>query len=285
MKVMFVGDVHGDWTALNAFIAHHQPDILIQAGDFGYYWDHNQYKSQGKIKPGKTKIYWVAGNHENHDILKKSGKFPYGSITEIEENIFFCAFGSTLTLPDRRKVLFCGGADSIDKQYRIIGKSWWRNETIQNDEFDYLAGHVDELGSIDIVVSHTCPTFFDLKINGWLEEKYKDPSCEALNQIFKIFKPSLWFFGHFHMMDRGKYEQCEWFVLDCIDVKGYECYRDLDNLDFNEDEKIQEYAVYERRRAEYNKENERRKDPNYIELSEWPEDLNNPPPLKKDLDF
>ena len=291
-KIMFVGDVHGDWTSLNYFIQEHDPDILFIAGDVAYFWKHDFHDSEGKIKPGRTKIYWVAGNHENHSILKSSGKFPYGKIHKLETNIYFCAFGSTLKLPDGRTILFVGGADSIDKQYRIIGKDWWRNETIQNDEFDALPD--PKKVKIDIVLSHTNPTSFELHLSGYRTEKYYDPSCKALQQILERYEPSLWFFGHYHHFQRGKMYGCEWFALNCIGEggrDGIEGYRILDNLDMNEDYIIQENIDRELRQRAYFDENERRKDPNYVNLSEWPDELGTRSQAaklfktKKELDF
>lgn len=136
MKVLVVGDLHGDWGKLNALITKKMPDIVLCCGDFGW-WPKMEvskpvlYGQQKKwllkgLKPGKAKIYWCDGNHEEHPILPQDGQ-----IHEMYEGVFFCSRGSKLTLPDSRTVLFAGGAASVDKDARTPGHDWFPEETIK----------------------------------------------------------------------------------------------------------------------------------------------------------
>ena len=274
--IYIVGDVHGDWARINSFINKKNPEAVIIAGDVAYFWKHEPLTNKGKIKTNGTKVYWIPGNHENMDIVK-SAKYPPGGIYEVDENVFMCAFGSTLTI-DGKTFLFCGGADTIDKDWRIEGKSWWRNETIQNNEF-YALPDPDDV-KIDIVVSHTKPNLFHLKgIDDYKIAKYNDPSCKALDQVFQMYHPKMWFFGHFHLADKNVYQGCEWFALNCLgETYGW---RKLDNLFLNEENEIKFVEIQERKREAFRVENERRKDPSYVPLSEWPDDL----PNEQDLDW
>ena len=104
--VYIVGDVHGDWARINSFINKKNPEAVIIAGDVAYFWKHEALTNKGKIKTNGTKVYWVPGNHENMDIVK-SAKYPPGGIYEVDENVFMCAFGSTLTIGGKT-FLFCG---------------------------------------------------------------------------------------------------------------------------------------------------------------------------------
>lgn len=266
--IYVIGDVHGDWTALNAFINKKSPKVIIIAGDVAYFWKHDPRHNQGKIKHNGTKIYWIPGNHENMDIVKSS-KYPPGHIYEIEKNIFMCSFGSVLNIGGHN-ILMCGGADSIDKKWRIIGKDWWANETIQNDEFNSLPD--PNKVKIDIVVSHTKPSSFQMKgIDDYRIDKYNDPSCAALEEVRKIFNPKMWFFGHFHQADKGKIDECEWFALNCLgDTYGW---RKLDNIWLNEENEIEYVRVRELKQKAYKDEEERRKNPEYVHLSEWPNEI------------
>jgi len=63
--------------------------------------------------------------------------------------------GSVLKLPDKRNILFIGGALSIDKKQRTIGYDWFPQETISQKNIFELP---DE--KIDIVISHTAPKYF-----------------------------------------------------------------------------------------------------------------------------
>ena len=274
--IYIVGDVHGDWARINSFINKKNPEAVIIAGDVAYFWKHEPLTNKGKIKTNGTKVYWVPGNHENMDIVK-SAKYPPGGIYEVDENVFMCAFGSTLTI-DGKTFLFCGGADSIDKVWRIEGKSWWRNETIQNNEFYALPDPADV--EIDIVISHTKPNYFHLTgIDDFRIHKYNDPSCKALDQVFQMYHPKMWFFGHFHLADKNVYQGCEWFALNCLgETYGW---RKLDNLFLNEENEIKFVEIQERRREALRAENDRRKDPAYVPLSEWPDNLES----NEDLDW
>ena len=266
--IYIVGDVHGDWAVLNNFINKKSPEAVIIAGDVAYFWKHDPQYNKGKIKHNGTKIYWVPGNHENMDIIKSS-KYPPGEIYEVEKNIFMCAFGSVLNIGGYN-ILMCGGADSIDKKWRIIGKDWWANETIQNYEFAALPD--PERVKIDIVISHTKPSSFQMKgIDDYRIDKYNDSSCTALEEVRKMFNPKLWFFGHFHQADKGKIDECEWFALNCLgDTYGW---RKLNELYLNEDTEIEYNNVLEKLRTATKEENERRKDPGYVHLSQWSNNL------------
>lgn len=219
-KIIVCGDIHGSWKYINELINKKHPDIILVAGDWGW-WIHFHDKtgmysnSYGEVtskkwnqfgtKPQNTKIYWVPGNHENHDDLDK-----YNSITELEPNIFYCPFGTILTLPTGEKVLMVGKALSVDKESRVKGIDWWENEVILQSDMDKL---IDT--HIDIVVSHTAPRTF-IKDVKWEfnRERFNDPSTVALDIIFNQFKPKYWYSGHFHHYIERKIQGCHWISLD-----------------------------------------------------------------------
>ena len=108
-------------------------------------------------------------------------------------------------------------------------------------------------------------------IDDYRIDKYNDSSCTALEEVRKMFNPKLWFFGHFHQADKGKIDECEWFALNCLgDTYGW---RKLNELYLNEDTEIEYNNVLEKLRTATKEENERRKDPGYVHLSQWPNNL------------
>jgi Icc-related predicted phosphoesterase len=227
MKILICGDSHGEWGKLNRLLAKKQPDIAIICGDFGYWpslieevvgygrsesttrYVKKESNCLSKIKPGKTKIYWVDGNHEQHSELNQ---YQDGNIHELAKNIFFCSRGSTLLLPDGRNILFIGGARSIDKNQRIENVDWFREETISIKDYNKAVSHK----KVDIVISHTTPEYFapDL-IKGNLA-KINDPSCKALDGIFDKYKPKVWYFGHWHLYKEGYFKGCQWTCLNYL---------------------------------------------------------------------
>lgn len=215
--VLVVGDLHGEWSRLNGLISEKQPELILQCGDFGWWpmfscekpvlYGKQRVWSHRGIKTKNTKIYWCDGNHEDHEDLKK-----YEEISEVYGNVFYCPRGSTLTLKDGRVVLFIGGAESIDKEYRIEGRDWFREEIISTKDLDnaLLADRVD------IVLSHTCPSEFSIITRS--VQKFNDPSMKALSVILEKYKPSQWIFGHFHLNKTGKYKDTYW---ECLDYPGH----------------------------------------------------------------
>lgn len=216
-KILIVGDLHGDWGKLNALLTKKQPDIVLQCGDFGWwpkmevskqvlYGQQKIWKLKG-IKPGNAKIYFCDGNHEEHPLLTQDAL-----IHEMYDNVYHASRGSVLKLPNGLNVLFIGGADSIDKNQRTIGHDWFGEENISYDQFE-MAMAIEE--RIDIVISHTCPGLFEVIGS---EGKVYDSNRIALNQILNKYKPTLWYFGHWHKSMEGKYNDTYW---RCLDYPGH----------------------------------------------------------------
>jgi hypothetical protein len=233
-QIYILGDIHGDWVSLNTFIDNKIRNskqiaefklffdeleiIILQVGDFGY-WPHrnsiNIDNAVDGIKDNMVKIYWCDGNHENHDVLDElETEQPGTPFIEICPSVYFATFGSILTLLDGTAVMFCGGADSIDKHLRIPHVSWWEQEVIDDADMAKLP---PKSMRVDWIVSHTCPDGFKLNLKNSLVgvlDKAEDPSKRCLDEIFKRYAPTRWWFGHYHVFLRGTHKGCRWTALD-----------------------------------------------------------------------
>ena len=209
-RIMVVGDVHGDWPTLNALINRQSPNIILQCGDWGFWpkYDGLRVRHFGKeliwtsfgAKNPDTDIYWCDGNHEDHWSLKTL------TDKQVQPGVFYMKRGSTLLLADGRTVLFMGGAHSIDKDQRTLGDDWFPDEVItQKDVMDLPDT------TVDIVISHTCPEEFYKFDNMHYDN---DPSRAALSYILETYRPSLWYFGHFHQYKTGYTSRCRWTALN-----------------------------------------------------------------------
>lgn len=222
MRILVIGDVHGSFGGkLNPLISVQQPDIILAAGDFGY-WPRIDKKELGamiknRLRNGnRCEIRFCDGNHEDHAELRKLVGDSRQAV-ELGPNIFYQPRGSTFTLPDGRLVLFVGGAKSVDWRDREEGIDWFREEILVPDDLP------DSLPGADIVVSHTAPNLFPLQRGDHRDLRWDsspDPSRQVLDWVFKEVRPRLWFCGHFHKQRSGELDGTRWMALGAAQVGG-----------------------------------------------------------------
>lgn len=227
-NIHIMGDIHGESSKVNVYINKHKPDILIITGDCGWFWndalihpDTNEvlgyrFSSQAleDIKPRDTKIFFILGNHEEWNYVEKEygrrGLYPI----EIKSGIFYCPIGSSVII-NGKKIVFAGGALSIDKQDREDGKTWFQQEVLRDDDINYI---VNSHTYTDIFVSHTCPREFDIQDKWDWNSRIEDVTRYALSKIMTHVMPKYWFFGHWHRQRGGTYQGINW---QCINTISY----------------------------------------------------------------
>jgi len=216
--------------------------MILQCGDYGWWpalhgkpafifngwgkkpkkWD--QFGVKNHLQGGKTVlVYWCPGNHEDWWDLKHEKGYISGPI-EVQPGVFYMQRGEILRLPDGRNILFMGGAESIDKDLRVMGRDWFPEEIITQADIETLPDP-DEVG-IDIVISHTCPRefhdeIFKVEKSSRIRAKFEDPSMLALSYILHTYRPGMWFFGHFHLVKNGTYNNTKWFCLLMAPYSGW----------------------------------------------------------------
>lgn len=215
-RSLVVGDVHGDWASLNTLITKKGPDAVYCLGDFGWWpkftgrsFVHGQkpWNNQG-IKPGASMVYWLDGNHEDHEDLDSMGR---GQKQEIlcYEQVIYKPRGSIHVLPDGRTIMFFGGASSIDKDMRSPGFDWFDREIPNQYELERALAYD---GPVDIVMSHTAPLGFPLKsVTG---QKEGDPTRVMLQMILEKHKPAQWYCGHWHSFEKTVSGDTQFVCLD-----------------------------------------------------------------------
>lgn len=210
------GDLHGEFRFLNILLnKEREVKRVFQCGDFGWWprWHGKSYidltgrrrkYDQYCLKNKEVPVYWCDGNHEDHECIKTIQDYKQ------MENVFYQKRGSTFTLEDGRVILFIGGAFSVDKLYRTLGYDWFEEEMItQRDIYE-----LPEI-KVDIIISHTAPVQFEFEYKSMMSLHFKDPCRDALSSVFEKYKPSLWYFGHFHTYKTGFYDGCKWTALSC----------------------------------------------------------------------
>jgi Icc-related predicted phosphoesterase len=203
MKVLITGDLHMEFGQLNELINKKKPDMIICAGDFGYWPNISWGVPLTNICLQKAKkLLWCDGNHEDHWALRDR------TTDELAPGIIYMPRGSTYTLDDGRTIMFMGGAHSIDKQWRTVGVDWFPEEIITQKDMVNLPDV-----KVDIIISHTCPGELVTTLLKHYPEKGFEPSNEALTELWKMYKPSLSFFGHWHHYQEGTLYNTKWYAL------------------------------------------------------------------------
>ena len=203
IKTIIVGDLHNEFGFLNTLINRKKPDLVICCGDFGYWPNIKNVHQLSEIKLHDCKLLWCDGNHEDHWSLENR------TSNELAPGVFYMPRGSTYKLNDGRNILFMGGAHSIDKDSRILGLDWFPEETISQKDMMNLPNI-----NIDIFITHTCPSELVLELSKYYYGKNLESSNVALSNLWNIYRPELWYFGHWHKFKNGLlHNKTKWTAL------------------------------------------------------------------------
>lgn len=230
-KVFITGDIHGehDIRKLTSYAFPEQKDLtkddkLIALGDFAFPWSAQKNEGVETIKSHEdftmspSDEYWLnwlyeknytlyvlLGNHEGaYSILKyieeeydESIQGPVKKVPFAEGKSINYLSKSSDYIIEGKRILVVGGADSIDKEYRTPGVSWWEEETLSAEEIKQVVDIVEKDNKFDYVLTHTCPDKF---LHRYLRgvSKYNDPVALFLDNIYEMIEFSEWHHGHLH---------------------------------------------------------------------------------------
>lgn len=201
------GDWHGNtgW-ALKTIKRFHDNGVthVVQLGDFGI-WSGNDAavfirKVQRDLSKFGMTLYVVPGNHEDYVRIEKCPVNPDTGLQHYTDNIVLMPRGFRLK-SHGREILFLGGANSIDREWRTPFISWWDGEQITlGDVYRSVEG-----GKADIMFCHDAPSGFTIPHetpnSAWTGYglNYARESQEILRQVVDVVQPSLLMHGHHHV--------------------------------------------------------------------------------------
>lgn len=157
-RILVVGDLHANTGAGFSVIDHAAAlaaDLILQVGDFGFWFDPqgSKYlrKMEGRLAARDLRLWWVDGNHEQFDRLNA---IPVGDDgrRQISEHIWHLPRGFRWQW-DNTAWVAAGGAVSVDQNYRTEGKTWFPAEELTDQQVAQIIAD----GSADIVVAHDAP--------------------------------------------------------------------------------------------------------------------------------
>lgn len=213
MGTVFVtGDTHRDFSRIRYFCMKHQTtvnDIMIVLGDAGinYFGDHRDEEFKRSLSRLPITLFCIHGNHESrpgkevgYELVEFHGDKAY--IQSEYPHIVFAKDGSVYDFVGHQ-CLVCGGAYSVDKDYRLRrGYRWFADEQPNKQIKEQVETRLSDLDNkIDIILTHTCPQKYiptEVFLPG-IDQSTVDTSTEEwLNKIEERTLYDQWYCGHYH---------------------------------------------------------------------------------------
>lgn len=241
MRLMIVGDTHGNAGAVEykAKIAKALgAERLIVVGDFGLWPGYEGVRFLDDVSEAArehgVEVVALPGNHEDHpQWLKWFDLAPLDShgFAIVRSNLRLTKKVHPFKMGGKRFYV-CGGAVSIDKQWRKPGKSWWPDEEFLPSDLASVEKYKGP--AIDYLLTHDCSNF-----THWDGRIKPDPESEAnrmrIDRAIYALRPRYHFHGHMHtryewhnVMSHGKresafgHDESEWNGAD-THTFGLEC--------------------------------------------------------------
>lgn len=212
-KILLLGDTHGDSQSTQLAVAtakHRGCDVILQLGDFGFMGegvDNFLWKTNRALVREGLHMFWVDGNHENHDRLDMWPLNEWGYHDTLPAAIFPDNAGTPCHIHHLPrgfrwewggcKFLACGGGYSIDRSSRKEHVSYWPQEVISQADV-YRCGE----DPTDVLVSHDVPWGIEDPYGPHREDKNLWPESvanrKALRAILEATRPRLLVHGHTH---------------------------------------------------------------------------------------
>jgi len=220
--------VNGDWHGIEGMsrissknwkesIDFTDENYLIVLGDFGVIWDAESQKQieylTKWLSQKKFKLLFVAGNHENFDLLNEYPikEWNGGKVGVISEQILWLKTGHIFNIQDKTIAVF-GGASSIDKIYRKENVSWWAEEIPSKEEMEAFVMRLDKIDwKVDYLLTHTTSNF---EANFLCRNDKVDEVSDYLGFIKEHLDYKHHYFGHFHVNARvNSFSTCLYEVI------------------------------------------------------------------------
>jgi len=202
-------------------------DLVIILGDFGVPWVNPDVGADAywldwlEQKPWTTAF--IDGNHENFDILDslEAERWHGGTVQRLRPSVIHLMRGQVYEIAGRT-FFTMGGADSVDKAYRLPHISWWEREMPSWEEYRQAELALDAVGwQVDYALTHTCPANFMHAINPAFTN---DELTRFLFDVERRLRYGAWLFGHHHvdldLRPKGYNARCVY--QDILELGGLE---------------------------------------------------------------
>lgn len=216
-RVAVAGDWHGNVFWLRVAIpalraADPQVTTIVHVGDFGL---HQGPRGKGFLNAvddvcfeyGFERVLVTPGNHDDWGRLAARWRTTPGEELWLSDVTRFLPRGYRWTVAGRTFLSF-GGAASLDRSARHVGRDWWPEEMPHPDEVDAAIAE----GPVEILITHETIKGGCLKVErvirtnpqGWGEPElqYSAQSRCLITRLWKGLQPSVLAHGHMHIGDQ-----------------------------------------------------------------------------------
>lgn len=204
--IYVTGDTHGDLERFHSKAIRRlkKQDTLIVLGDFGFVWNGSRKEKRALkwLSRRRYCILFLDGSHENFDLLDTypEENFAGGKARKLAPNIFWLQRGEVYTLEEKKLFAF-GGADSMDKEARVEGETWFAAEVPTPTQYRHALKNLEQVHNrVDYVLTHDAPArlidFLHLSKDSVL---YETNQLEIfLNELYGTLEYEKWVFGRYH---------------------------------------------------------------------------------------
>jgi len=226
MGILLSGDTHRDFdtaklvrSALHDAVGDALKGVthLVVLGDWGAIWSDSpaSIAEERRMLAFYNAMDWetlvILGNHEGYDRIERlQWTTRYSApVRQVSDKIFILQHGNVYTVAGQRLFVF-GGGESLDRDRRIEGESWWRQEIPSQADLERGLASLQAVGGeVDYVLTHTCPRPMadhmisvapnEYKVGTWTG-KGLDVTVTMLTGLEAHLKPHKgWYFGHYHV--------------------------------------------------------------------------------------
>ena len=205
--MIITGDTHGllDLEKLKIYSQTHNTrnEYIVILGDIGVCFHggckDERVREELERIPSKG-ILFIDGNHENFELLNsyKVEEWNGGKVHKISDKIIHLMRGQVFEI-DGKKIFTFGGGLSIDKAYRIEGRSWWKEEMPSKEEYEEGLKNLERVNNeVDFIFTHTAPRFICERLVKEIYEGEEELQY-YLSDISEKVSFNKWYYGHWHM--------------------------------------------------------------------------------------
>ena len=228
MRILLIGDVHGQHAQLAEALRQAQTDYriaaAIQVGDFGFY---EQFMARPVLYP--VPLHVIDGNHEDHHWLHRALRSGAAKRWEKEANLIYQPRPSVAQL-GATKVGFMGGALHVDRPQKHNLLSRFPNYILRRQREHAAALFNRERP--DLIITHSCPARIGIglccvpdheqgvaehiRAAGFDPGPGEDCGEQELSRLWcdLHYRPRAWVLGHFHRANQVAIKGTRFVCLD-----------------------------------------------------------------------